>query len=72
MNQIEIDEIYKLQEVAKWMRCSRATIYRLLKNGELSSIKFGGSRLIAKSQLIDFIEKQKQKVAPVNSDENSE
>jgi excisionase family DNA binding protein len=72
MNQIEIDEIYKLQEVAKWMRCSRATIYRLLKNGELSSIKFGGSRLIAKSQLIDFLEKQKQKGAPVNSDENGE
>jgi len=72
MNQIEIDEIYKLEEVAKWMRCSRATIYRLLRNGELSSIKIGGSRLIAKSQLLDFIEKQKQKGAPVNSDENSE
>jgi excisionase family DNA binding protein len=72
MNQIEIDEIYKLEEVAKWMRCSRATIYRLLRNGELSSLKFGGSRMIAKSQLLEFIEKQKQKGAPVNSDQNSE
>jgi excisionase family DNA binding protein len=72
MNQIEIDDIYKLEEVAKWMRCSRATIYRLLRNGELSSLKFGGSRVIAKSQLLEFIEKQKQKGAPVNSDENRE
>ena len=72
MNQIEIDDIYKLEEVAKWMRCSRATIYRLLRNGELSSLKFGGSRVIAKSQLLEFIEKQKQKGAPVNSDENSQ
>jgi excisionase family DNA binding protein len=72
MTQIEIDQIYKIEEVAKWMRCSRATIYRLLRNGELNSLKFGGSRVIAKSQLLEFIEKQKQKVAPVNSDENSE
>jgi excisionase family DNA binding protein len=72
MNQIEIDQIYKIEEVAKWMRCSRATIYRLLRNGELSSLKFGGSRVIAKSQLLEFIEKQKQKVAPVNLGENSE
>ena len=72
MNQIEIDQIYKIEEVAKWMRCSRATIYRLLRNGELSSLKFGGSRVIAKSQLLEFIEKQKHKGAPVNSDENSD
>jgi excisionase family DNA binding protein len=56
----ELEKVYRLGEVAVWMRCSRASIYRLLKAGQLGSIKIGGTRLIAHSQLVDFIEMRKR------------
>lgn len=52
----ELDNVYKIPEVASWMRCSRASIYRLIKSGKLRSVKLGGTRVITHSQIVDFIE----------------
>lgn len=54
-----LDKMYKISEVANWMRCSRASIYRLLNSGDLRSIKVGGSRLITHTQIQDYIERRK-------------
>jgi len=59
MENQELDKIYKIAEVANWMRCSRASIYRLLNSGDLKSIKVGGSRVITYSQIQNFIELRK-------------
>lgn len=56
MDTNELDKIFKISEVAAWMRCSRATIYRLLKSGDLKSMKIGGSRVVTYSQMKSFID----------------
>ena len=50
-----IPQFYKPLEVASKLKISRAGIYRLLKSGELKSIKLGGSRLISEDNLLDFL-----------------
>lgn len=55
----DLENVYKVPEVASWMRCSRASVYRLLKSGQLRSIKVGGTRVITHSQIVDFIELRK-------------
>jgi excisionase family DNA binding protein len=55
----ELENVYKVPEVAAWMRCSRASIYRLLNSGQLHSIKIGGTRVITHSQIVDFIDRRK-------------
>lgn len=44
---------------AKRLGCSRSTIYRLIKSGELSSVTIGRSRRIAESDLRDFIDRHR-------------
>lgn len=57
---LTLDRVYKIPEVAAWMRCSRASVYKLMKDGQLKSIKIGGSRVITESQMIEFIDTLKQ------------
>jgi excisionase family DNA binding protein len=50
-----IPQFYKPLEVAAKLKLSRAAIYRLLKSGQIKSIKLGGSRLISENQLAEFL-----------------
>jgi excisionase family DNA binding protein len=50
-----IPQFYKPLEVASKLKISRAGIYRLLKSGDLKSIKLGGSRLISEDHLAEFL-----------------
>ena len=46
---------YKVEEVAELLGLSRNTVFRLLKRGELQSIKVGGSRRITVEQLDRYL-----------------
>lgn len=46
-------------EVAALLRCKPEKIYRLCAEKELVSLRFGGRRLIAKSDLDAYLEKLK-------------
>ena len=43
-----------INEVAKYLRLSTATIYSLVKNQEIKSIKFGNRWRIPKESLIEY------------------
>ena len=42
---------YSIREAARMCGVSRATLYRLLKEGKIASIKIGSRRLIREDQL---------------------
>ena len=47
--------LYSPTEAAKAMGISRSTIYALIKDGSLASMKIGGSRKIADQQIADYL-----------------
>jgi excisionase family DNA binding protein len=52
----ELIEIITIKEVAKLMRVSERTIYRMLKEGRLPcAIKFGGSWRFPKSKIEELL-----------------
>lgn len=56
--QLEINpnEIYlKVVEVARRLRVSKMTVYRLIKNGDLFSIRIGRSFRVPETSLEDYI-----------------
>lgn len=56
----DLEKLYKISEIAGWMRCSRASVYRILKSGSLDSVKRGGSRLVTQGQLTEYLENLKK------------
>ena len=48
--------LYTVQEAAKALRISRSKVYGLMKEGELQSVKIGGSRRLRRQDLIDYVE----------------
>ena len=49
---IEALELYDVPKVAKLTRLSTATIWRLIRSGELESVKVGSRRLVAPEAII--------------------
>jgi excisionase family DNA binding protein len=37
-----VEELLTVEEVAKWLKVHRATVYRLIDAGTLTPVKFGG------------------------------
>jgi excisionase family DNA binding protein len=52
----DLDSLYRIREVIGFMKTSRATVYRLIKSGQLQSIKSNGTRYVTHSQLLEFVE----------------
>jgi excisionase family DNA binding protein len=52
----DLDSLYRIREVIGFMKTSRATVYRLIKSGQLQSIKCNGTRYVTHSQLLEFVE----------------
>jgi len=46
---------YTVAEVAGHLRLGRTTIYRLIRSGDLPSIRIGGSRRIAADALTGYL-----------------
>ena len=53
----EVPEFQTPAEICERLRISRAKLFRMLKSGDLDSVKIGGTRLIAASQYIAFVER---------------
>ena len=48
-------DVMKVSDIVKVLRCSKNTVYELLKNGRIESIKIGRRILIPKTALVEFI-----------------
>lgn len=56
---MEVENLFRIEELSRIWRVSRSSIYRRIREGELGSIKLGGTRLVSKSQAIEFLEKSR-------------
>ena len=57
-----MEKLYTIPEVAKMLRISKPSVYRLMSNGRLKNVKIGGRTLFKESELnrfIDNLEKDK-------------
>ena len=64
----ELEPLYKVSEIAKYLRCSRASVYRLFDAGSLESIKSGGTRLVTHTQMVQYIQRRKAALAVSQSE----
>ncbi len=53
--------LFDVKQTCSYLGISRTTLYRLMKDGELTAITIYGKLLFDKKDLEDFIEKAKQK-----------
>jgi excisionase family DNA binding protein len=53
---MNIDDFLTIKEVAKKMRVSGMTVYRMVQSGELSAIRFGKSYRIPFTVLKEYID----------------
>ena len=62
-----MDHLMTIKEVADHLRVSVATVYRLMRSGELPSIKFSAKKFtrIKQSDLEDFIERHTVRRRPL-------
>jgi len=58
---MEEKKLITRKEVARMLRCSYMTVIRLEKKGELTPIKIGGKVLYDYKEILDFIDKKKQR-----------
>lgn len=55
---IEPDRIlYSVPEAARLMSIGRSTLYQLMANGELPSVKIGTRRLVARNSIDAYVER---------------
>jgi len=55
-------DVLTVEEVAKLLKLSKITIYRLIKTGEIPAYKIGASWRINKEDLESYIETKKEMV----------
>ena len=48
--------LFPIPAAATWLGVGRSTVYKLLNEGRLRSVRVGGRRLIPSSALADFVE----------------
>jgi excisionase family DNA binding protein len=54
---MEVENLFRVEELSRIWRISRSSIYRRIREGELESIKLGGTRLVSRSQAVAYLEK---------------
>ena len=54
------DSLNTVERTLARLAISRATLYRLLRDGELGSVTIGRSRRIPESEIVAFIERRRQ------------
>lgn len=58
---VEEEKLLTIKEAAEMLRCSEGHIYRLIRRGELPTIKVGRKYTrIKKKDVLDFIEKHRK------------
>ncbi len=53
---LERDEVYTTEEVVRFLRISRPTFYKYIRQGKIRAIKVGGSYRILDSELVRFLD----------------
>ena len=53
------DEIMTITEVAEYLKISEVTTYKFVQDGKISGFKIGRHWRVKRSDLVQFIEKQK-------------
>lgn len=54
---IEPNAVYTVKEAAQLLKMGEATVWRLVRSGELDSVKLGKSRRIRGQDLLKLLEK---------------
>jgi len=60
-------KLLTIKEACEYLNLSRATIYKLIKEGKLTPIKIGRSTRLDKSDLDAFVESMKKETKPKNT-----
>lgn len=55
----DYDEILTVDDLCKILKLSRNTMYKLIADGEIKTIKLGNKHRIPKQYLIDFLNLEK-------------
>lgn len=53
---MERDEVYTTEEVVRFLRISRPTFYKYIRQGKIRAIKVGGGYRIFDSELVRFLD----------------
>ena len=53
---MERDEVYTTEEVVRFLRISRPTFYKYIRQGKIRAIKVGGGYRIFDSELARFLD----------------
>lgn len=56
--EMDMPTLYTPNEVAEYLHVSRGTIYSLLRNNEIGSVKVGRNRRFTASHVRDYLEKR--------------
>lgn len=59
-NNKNLDEIMTISEVAEYLKISEVTTYKFVQEGKIQGFKVGRHWRIKRSDLSEFIEKQKR------------
>jgi excisionase family DNA binding protein len=62
---IEPNAVYTVKETAQLLKMGEATIWRLVKSGELDSVKVGKARRIRGQDLLILLERGAQKASKI-------
>ena len=54
----ELGEILRLDEVAKYLKVSKKTVYKMVRSGKLPAFKFGKHWRVARAELEAWIARQ--------------
>ena len=53
---LKSEKLYTVDEVAEALQCSRGTVYRHWRTGQLKSIQYGGRRRMNETQVKEAVE----------------
>jgi excisionase family DNA binding protein len=56
-------DVLQVEEVAHYLRISRASVYEALRRGDIASVKCGGRRLVTRAALQRFLERAESTTA---------
>jgi len=57
---MELENMFRIEELSRIWRVSKSSIYRRIKDGELQYFKLGGVVLVSMSQALDYLERCKK------------
>lgn len=52
------DDLLTVEQAGDILHASRATVFRILKSGQLASIKVGKQRLVRRGAIAEFVRRQ--------------